>query len=198
MPGGTIIPMHCDITQANDVEATLKAVEERFGRLDVAVNNAGIGLPRKRLHEIELDEWERLMTVNLTGMFLVMKAALPRMIASGGGSCINIAFTAAFRATALAAPYCASKGGVLQLTRAAALEYVGDNIRVNAICPGTARTPLLDRHPPEVVAQLTARIPMRRLAEPEEVASLALFLASDEARYITGQGHLIDGGRLAG
>lgn len=197
-PDGTIIPMHCDIAEPSEVEDTIKAIEARFGRLDVVVNNAGIGLPRKRLHEIDMEEWDRLMTVNLKGMFVVMKAALPRMIAGGGGSYINMASTGAMRATALAAAYCASKGGVLQLTRAAALEYVRDNIRVNAICPGTVRTPLLDRHPEEFVAQMAARIPMQRLAEPDEVASLALFLASDEARHITGQGYVIDGGRFAG
>ncbi|MCK9541463.1 MAG: SDR family oxidoreductase [Novosphingobium sp.] len=197
-PSGQIVPLHCDVTETDGPERAVAEVEARFGRLDILIYNAGIGLPRKRLHDVAPDEWERLTAVNLTGLFLTMKAALPRMIATGGGSCIAVASTAAYRATALAAPYCASKGGVLQLVRAAALEYVEDNIRVNAICPGTVRTPLLDRHPPEFVEQLAARIPMGRLAEPDDIAGLATFLASDEAAYITGQGYVIDGGRFAG
>ncbi|WP_016744865.1 SDR family NAD(P)-dependent oxidoreductase [Rhizorhabdus wittichii] len=197
-PTGSLTPLHCDIAEADGPEQAVATVDARFGRLDLVVNNAGIGLPRKRLHEIDLDEWQRLMDVNLRGTFLMMKAALPRMIRSGGGSYINIGSTGAYRASALAAPYCASKGGILQLTRAAALEYVEDKVRVNAICPGTVRTPLLDRHPPEFLDQLAARIPMGRLAEPDDIASLAVFLGSDEASYITGQGYVIDGGRFAG
>lgn len=196
--GANLHPLHCNIAEEDGASVALAEVRQRFGRLDIVVNNAGIGLPRKRLHEIELAEWQILMDINLRGAFLLMKAALPLMIESGGGSFLNIASTAAYRATALAAPYCASKGGVLQLTRAAALEYIGDNIRVNAICPGTVRTPLLDRHPPDFIAQLAARVPSGRLAEPEDISNLALFLASDESSYITGQGYVIDGGRFAG
>ena len=117
---------------------------------------------------------------------------------TGGHQAAVFAAEAAHRATARAGAYCASKGGVLQLTKAAALEYIGDGIRVNAICPGTVRTPLLDRHPPEFVAELSARIPAGRLAEPDEIASLAVFLASDQSAYITGQDYIIDGGRSAG
>lgn len=197
-PTGSLTPLHCDIAEADGPEQAVATVDARFGRLDLVVNNAGIGLPRKRLHEIDLDEWQRLMDVNLRGTFLMMKAALPRMIRSDGGSYINIGSTGAYRASALAAPYCASKGGILQLTRAAALEYVEDKVRVNAICPGTVRTPLLDRHPLEFLDQLAARIPMGRLAEPDDIANLAVFLGSDEASYITGQGYVIDGGRFAG
>jgi NAD(P)-dependent dehydrogenase (short-subunit alcohol dehydrogenase family) len=120
------------------------------------------------------------------------------MIASGGGSVILVASTSSYRATATSGAYAASKGGVLQLARAAALEYASDGIRVNALCPGTTETPLVLRHPPEFLAALKARIPLGRLASPVEIANLALFLASDEASYVSGQGYVIDGGRFAG
>jgi len=186
----------CNLSDPDSVTRLGESLSRRS--LDIVVNNAGVGIARARLHEIELDEWDRLMAVNLRGAFLLMKACIPLLLANGGGSFINIASIAAHRATARAGAYCASKGGVLQLTKAAALEYIGDGIRVNAICPGTVRTPLLDRHPPEFVAELSARIPAGRLAEPDEIASLAVFLASDQSAYITGQDYIIDGGRSAG
>ncbi|HSV84655.1 MAG TPA: SDR family oxidoreductase [Ramlibacter sp.] len=196
--GRPIFPMHCDIADQGSVQRVVDDVMRRHGSLDVVVNSAGIGIARKRLHEVEPEEWDRLMAVNLRGSFLLLRAALPAMMASGGGSVILVASVSSYRATAMAGPYAASKGGVLQLARAAALEYAADGIRVNALCPGTTETPLVQRHPPEFLAPLKARIPLGRLASPDEIANLALFLASDEASYVTGQGYVIDGGRFAG
>jgi NAD(P)-dependent dehydrogenase (short-subunit alcohol dehydrogenase family) len=120
------------------------------------------------------------------------------MMASGGGSIINMASIGSFRASPGSSPYIASKGGQLMLTRTAALEYVQDNIRVNAVCPGVTRTGILDNLPDDLMQTLSERVPMGRLCTPEEVASLALFLASDEASHITGASYIIDGGRSAG
>jgi len=197
-PERPILPMHCDIADEGSVQRVVDEVMRRHGSLDVVVNSAGIGIARKRLHEVEPAEWDRIMAVNLRGSYLLLRAALPAMIKSGGGSVILVASTSSYRATALSGPYAASKGGVLQLARAAALEYAADGIRVNALCPGTTETALVQRHPPEFQAPLKARIPLGRFASPDEIANLALFLASDESSYVTGQGYVIDGGRFAG
>lgn len=197
-PGGRVIPMRCNIAVPEDVERLIALCQERFGRLDILCNNAGIGLPRKRVHEVTLEEWDRVMNVNARGTFSMLRAGIPLMLASGGGSIINIGSVGSFRATAGASPYVASKAALLLLTRAAALEYVNEGIRVNTICPGTIATPMLDKHPQEFIDSLAARVPMGRLGEPEEVAALAAFLASDESGFITGQAYIIDGGRCAG
>ncbi|SCW81198.1 3-oxoacyl-[acyl-carrier protein] reductase [Sphingobium faniae] len=180
------------------VERLPAQLAERGAIPDIVVNNAGISTHRAKVHEVPLEEWQRLMTVNLQGAFLLMKHCIPLMLAHGGGSYINMASITAYRATAGTGVYCATKGGVLQLTRAAALDYVEDNIRVNAVCPGTVYTDMLRAQPADFVEMLETRVPAGRLAWPDEVAGLVLFLASDDSRYITGQGYIIDGGRSAG
>ena len=126
-----------------------------------------------------------------------MKHTLPLMLESGGGSIVNMASIGSFRATPGSAAYITSKGGLLMLTRTAALEYVNDGIRVNAVCPGVTRTEILAKVSEEFQQMLTARVPMGRMGTPEEVAALTLFLASDEASYVTGAAYVIDGGRGA-
>ena len=195
---GRIVPIHCDVTREGDIAQLIGTCKDRFGRLDILCNNSGIGLTPKLLHEASPEDWDRVMGVNARGAFLVTRGALPLMIDTGGGSIINIGSVASHRATAGTAIYAASKGGLLMLTRATALDYVADSIRANIICPGTLATPLLDKHDAEFVNALSARIPMGRLGEPEEVAALAAFLASDDASYITGQSYIVDGGRCAG
>lgn len=195
---GEVVPFHCDVSQPDQVAALVEFCRARYGRLDVLCNNAGISNPPTPLHEITLEQWDRVMNVNVRGAFLVLKHAIPLLLASGGGAVVNTASIGSFRATRGSGAYITSKGAIKMLTQVAALDYVGDNIRVNAICPGTVQTPMVEAASPEQRAFLTARTPMGRLATPEEVAALALFLASDEASHITGASYLIDGGRSAG
>ncbi len=195
---GVVVPMHCDVSREEDIVAVVAECRRRYGRLDVLCNNAGIGGARKRIHELSMLEWDRVIDVNVRGAFMVLKHCLPLMLESGGGAVVNTASIGSFRATPGSSAYITSKGAMMMLTQTAALEYVKDNIRVNAVCPGTIETPILDGATPETMAMLLSRIPQGRLGKPEEVAALALFLASDEASHITGQGYLIDGGRSAG
>lgn len=188
----------CDVSDSEQVRELFAHCRERHGQLDILMNNAGIGIKDcPRLHEMSLEQWDRVMDVNQRGAFIVMKHALPLMIDSGGGSLINTASVGALVATRNASAYLSSKGGMLMLTRAAALEYRDDNIRVNAICPGMTRTSIFDGITENRMEALLARSPARMI-EPEEVASLALFLASDEACAITGATYVIDAGRTAG
>jgi NAD(P)-dependent dehydrogenase (short-subunit alcohol dehydrogenase family) len=196
---GEIFTHRCDVSVPEQVAATIEVCRQRYGRLDVLCNNAGYGSkPNTRIHEVDLADWDGVMNTNLRGAFLVLKYAIPLMMTSGGGSIINMASIGSFRASPSSSPYIASKGGQLMLTRTAALEYVQDNIRVNAVCPGVTRTGILDNLPDDLMQTLSERVPMGRLCTPEEVASLALFLASDEASHITGASYIIDGGRSAG
>lgn len=195
---GEVLPFHCDVSREQDILAAVSECRRRYGRLDVLCNNAGIGGPRKRIHEYSMEEWDQVMNVNVRGAFAVLKHCLPLMMESGGGAVVNSASIGAFRATPGSSAYITSKGAMMMLTRVAALEYVKDNIRINAVCPGTIATPILDGIPSEFMDMLVARVPQGRLGLPEEVAALALFLASDEASHITGQGYIIDGGRSAG
>jgi NAD(P)-dependent dehydrogenase (short-subunit alcohol dehydrogenase family) len=196
--GGSIETLHCDVSDPVQVEALFAHCKQRHGRLDVLVNNAGIG-PRTPVptHEVEVAEWDRVINVNQRGAFLTMKHALPLMMAAGGGSIINTASVGAFAATKNSIAYLASKGALLMMTKAAALEYREHNIRVNALCPGMTRTAIFEGLSEERMAALQARTPARMI-EPHEVASLALFLASDESAAITGTAQVIDNGRTAG
>jgi NAD(P)-dependent dehydrogenase (short-subunit alcohol dehydrogenase family) len=197
--GGDVTAFRADVSRPQDVEAMLQACKQRFGRLDILCNNAGTGGPAGvRIHELELDEWDRVMGTNLRGAFLTLRAAIPLMLASGGGSVVNMASVGSFRASPGSSPYISSKGGLLMLTRTAALEYVQDNIRVNAVCPGMTETSILSSLSPEQMAEMNKRSPLGRMNTPEEVAALTLFLASDESSGITGAAYIIDGGRCAG
>ncbi|MFJ4452825.1 SDR family NAD(P)-dependent oxidoreductase [Pseudomonas sp. NPDC089392] len=188
----------CDVSDPAAVEALFAHVHARYGRLDVLANNAGIG-PTQRVptHEVTLTDWDRVIDVNQRGAFLMMRSALVLMMTSGGGSIINTASVGAFSATTNSIAYLASKGALLMMTRAAALEYRPHRIRVNAICPGMTRTSIFEGLSDESMASLLART-SARMIEPHEVASLALFLASDEAAGITGAMQVIDDGRTAG
>jgi NAD(P)-dependent dehydrogenase (short-subunit alcohol dehydrogenase family) len=195
---GEAIAMPCDVADGAAIGRVVDAVVDRFGGIDVLVNNAGIGNPRRvRLHEQPPEDWDRVMAVNVRGVYLMLRAVIPHMLARGGGSIVNMASTGSFRATALSSPYITSKGAVLMMTRAAAVDYAGDNIRVNAVCPGTTNTDILAGSSAETIDMLVARSPQGRLGEPEEVAALVAFLASDEAPHITGASYIIDGGRCA-
>jgi NAD(P)-dependent dehydrogenase (short-subunit alcohol dehydrogenase family) len=196
---GEIVVYACDVSQPDQVAALGEFCRKRYGRLDVLANNAGIGgESNKRLHEVSIESFDRVMSVNVRGAFLVLRQAVALMLESGGGAIVNMASIGSFRATPGSGAYITSKGALLMMTRTAALEYVKDNIRVNAICPGVIRTAILDDAPPELMQTLQARVPQGRMGTPEEVASVALFLASDEASHVTGASYFVDGGRGAG
>lgn len=194
---GRIFATTCELGDPAEVARVFGEGQERFERIDIVVNNAATAISPAPLHEVSVADWDRLMQINLRGGFLIIKEAAPLMMGHGG-AIINIGSTASFRATPGSGPYAASKGGLVMLTRSAALDYAKHNIRVNALCPGTTDTPRLERLGGERIAELAARIPLGRLASPNDVAALATFLASDEASYITGQAYLLDGGRFAG
>ena len=196
---GDVVGFRADMSDPAAVTAAMEACRARFGRLDILCNNAGTGsAPGIRIHEVALEDWDRVMNTNLRGAFLVMRGAIPLMLACGGGSIVTMASIGSFRATPGSSPYISSKGGLLLLTRTAALEYARDNIRVNAVCPGLTHTAILDSLSEQQLAELAAQLPLGRMNTAEEVASLTLFLASDEASGITGASYVIDGGRGAG
>ena len=184
----------CDVSEEGDVQRLFEVCRDRFGKVDLLVNNAGIsGAPARRVHECEPADWDRVFAVNLRGAFLVLRAALPLMLTTGG-AIVNTASVAAFRSRPGFAAYTASKAAVAMLTRQAALEYADDGIRVNGVAPGLIDTPLVQDLPPAIRADAAARIPLGRLGTPEEVAALVTFLLTGAASYITGQIYLIDGG----
>jgi NAD(P)-dependent dehydrogenase (short-subunit alcohol dehydrogenase family) len=196
---GEVVPHVCDISQPDEVAALGEFCRKRYGRLDVLANNAGVGGDsNKRLHELSIESFDRVMNVNVRGAFLVLRQAVALMLDSGGGAIVNMASIGSFRATPGSGAYITSKGALLMMTRTAALEYVKDNIRVNAVCPGVIRTAILDNASPELLQTLQARVPQGRMGTPEEVAAVALFLASDEASHVTGASYYVDGGRGAG
>lgn len=189
----------CDMGNESSIKSAVQQTIDDFEKIDVLVNNAGIGPPKRALlHEQPPEDWDRVMSVNVRGVYLMKHAVIPHMLANGGGSIINMASTGSFRATAMSSPYITSKGAVLMMTRATAFEYAKQNIRVNAVCPGTTNTEILSNSSPEMIEMLVSRSPQGRLGEPEEVAALVAFLASDEAPHITGASYIIDGGRCAG
>jgi NAD(P)-dependent dehydrogenase (short-subunit alcohol dehydrogenase family) len=185
-----------DITSEPGVRSMCEDIVETFGSLDILVNNAGI-LGTSPTEELDLDAWERTLSVNLTGAFICCKAALPLMRAQRYGKIVNISSLAGESGGIMVgADYSASKGGLLALTRKLALEVAAFGINVNAIAPGTTRTPMSDALPEEDRAALVAKIPLGRLGEPEGIAYAACFLASDEASFITGATLDVNGGLL--
>jgi NAD(P)-dependent dehydrogenase (short-subunit alcohol dehydrogenase family) len=200
--GGTCVSMAVDASLPADVEGMIARAVERYGRVDILCNNAGIGSITDVV-DCDPDEWDRVMTVNVKSVYLGCKYAIPRMIEQGGGVIVNTASVAGMVGIVKRASYSASKGAVIALTRQVAIEYVEQGIRVNCICPGTVDSPwvgrLLDQTDDPVAARsnLVARQPMGRLGTPQEIAKAALYLASDDAAFITGTGLVIDGGLTA-
>lgn len=200
--GGTCQGMAVDASQPDQVRAMVERAASDYGAIDVLCNNAGIGSTTDVV-ECEPDEWDRVMTVNVRSVYLGCKYALPHMVRQGKGVIINTASVAGMVGVPKRASYCASKGAVIALTRQVAVDYVKQGIRVNCLCPGTVDSPwverLLAQAEDRVAARqaLEARQPMGRLGTPEEVAAAALFLASDEAAFITGTGLVLDGGWTA-
>ena len=185
-----------DVTDAHAWRAVVEAVEQAYGGIDVLVNNAGVQV-RSVGVEVQDGEWDLVTAVNQHGVFLGMQAVIPSMVELGGGSIVNVASVAALVGLRGSLPYQGSKAAVLGLTRGAAAAYGPDNVRVNAICPGLIVTAMTQSADAEAVARMTAQIPLGRDGRPEEVAAAVVFLASDEAAYITGIALPVDGGYVA-
>ena len=196
--GTEIATRRCDQAEEAQVEETVAECVARFGRIDVLCNVAGI-LRFDHTHELPLAEWSRVIGINLTGTFLVCREALPHLLATRG-NIVNVASTAGMTGHPWAAAYAASKGGVIAFTRSIAVEYAGQGVRANAICPGSIETPITKAFhvPAGANPKLVRRImPLTGFAGPEKVANLAAFLASDEGSHITGEEIRIDGGALS-
>ncbi len=198
--GGNAAFTVVDVTAADQVEGMVRAAVENFGGLDILVNNAGIWTPG-RVVELSEEDWDRVMDVNVKGVFLCSKYAIPEMIKGGGGSIINMASVGGFIGSTNYGAYNASKGAMVLLTKNIALDYAGDNIRVNCVCPMLTDTQMAadiiqaqDGEPESIRKVYERRIPLGRLGKPEDVACGALYLASDESSYVTGTSLFIDGG----
>ncbi len=191
--------VHVDVTNKEQVDALFKTAKDTYGSVDIAFNNAGISPPDDdSILDTELDAWRRVQEVNLTSVYLCCKAALPYMLEQKRGSIINTAsFVAVMGAATSQIYYSASKGGVLSMSRELGVQFAREGIRVNALCPGPVNTPLLKElfaKDPERAARRLVHVPMGRFGEPEELASAVLFLASDDASFITASTFLVDGG----
>lgn len=200
--GGEALFVRCDVSKTRDVQRMVQKTVETFGHLDYAVNNAGIPGMHKSIVDYPEDIWNRVLDINLTGVWLCMKYEIPQMLKQEGGAIVNIASIAGLAAHTGAAPYIASKHGVIGLTKAAALEYAKEGIRINAICPGITDTPLIENARSEVPEEVKKvfsgeTTPMARIALPEEIAGAAIWLCSNAASFVTGHALVIDGGMLA-
>jgi NAD(P)-dependent dehydrogenase (short-subunit alcohol dehydrogenase family) len=196
--GGTARAVRCDVTDPSAIKALVDGTVKEWGKLDVAVNVAGIG-GFKRTTEVTLEEWNRMIAINLTGPFLLCQAVLPHVLASNG-SIINVGSVAGLKSHPYSAAYCASKGGVVNMTRALAVEYGRKGIRINCVCPGGVETPMIQQFSlPDGVNQsaLAKIMPLGRFGQPQEVAGTIAFLASDDATYINGAAIVVDGGMIA-
>jgi cyclopentanol dehydrogenase len=197
--GGQVAYVHLDVTSAADWERAVAAAESRFGRLDVLVNNAGVG-GGSLIEDTTEAAWDRGMDVNAKGVFLGTKAAIPAMRRAGGGSIVNISSQLGMVGMERSSPwYQASKGAVRTLTKATAVQYARERIRCNSVHPGPVVTPMTEarRHDPGHYEYMVSRIPMGRYGEPDEVAYGVLYLASDESSFVTGSELVIDGGWTA-
>ncbi|MGE3772876.1 MAG: glucose 1-dehydrogenase [Gammaproteobacteria bacterium] len=190
----------CNVTDAASVAALVAHAVAEYGRLDCAVNNAGVETRNAKLAEHDDDEFDRAVAVNLKGAYLCMKHELKQMLAQGGGAIVNVASVAGLGGAPTLAGYAASKHGVMGLTRSAAIEYATRGIRVNAVCPSYTNTDMVQRmltDKPNLRAALVNASPMKRLGEPEEIGLAIAWLCSDESSFVNGQGLALDGGLTA-
>lgn len=200
--GGAALPIATDVSQESDIESAVARAMAEFGRIDVVFNNAGI-IRRTTAPETTVEEWDRVFGVNVRGIFLMCKHVVPLMAAAGGGSIINTGSGWGLKGGARALSYCASKGAVVNMTRALAIDHGPQGIRVNSVNPGDVNTGMLRdearqlaQDADEFLAEAADR-PLRRMGEPEEVASAVVWLASDESSYVTGAALVVDGGGIA-
>jgi NAD(P)-dependent dehydrogenase (short-subunit alcohol dehydrogenase family) len=202
--GGDALFIACDVRHLGDCSKVVQKTLDTFHKIDILFNNAGIACPHRTVVNTSEEEWELTMDVNAKGVYLMSKAVIPHMIEKGGGVIVNTASIWGLVGGNNAAPYCASKGAVVLLTKAMALDHASQNIRVNCICPGSVDSPMLRRVMETMGGGEKARTifatkhPMKRVSQPQEQARAALFLASDDASFITGAALAVDGGRSAG
>lgn len=198
--GQRAVACHVDVARDTDVEAMVDLAIQQFGRLDVLCNVAGITGPRASIEEILEEDFDRVISVNVRGLLLTMKHALPHLIESGAGSIVNISSTAALIGMPGLAVYAATKGAAISVTRVVAVEYASRGVRANVVCPGGIETPIVAEHMaknPAAVEKQLAAIPAGRLGQPEDIARAMLFLASDASSYVNGAIIPVDGAQTA-
>jgi NAD(P)-dependent dehydrogenase (short-subunit alcohol dehydrogenase family) len=196
--GGRALAVRCDVTRSADVKAALDMTIETFGRLDFGFNNAGVEQPVTPAADLTEAEWDRILDIDLRGVFLCMKYEIPLMLKQGGGAIVNTSSGAGVKGIAGQAAYCAAKFGMIGLTKAAALDYAKSNIRVNAVCPGFVDTPMMQRFTGGTPAGRQMVIdsePVGRPATAEEIAAAVVWLCSDAAAFVIGHAMVIDGGQ---
>ena len=195
--GGKAEAFECDVSDWDQVSDTVKAVHERFGRIDVLYNNAGY-LVRGTVLDVSPQDWDNVQAANVKGTYLMSKAVIPLMAAQGKGAIVNTGSTSGMGGDRANAPYDAAKAAVINLTKAMAVDHAAAGIRVNCVCPGPTATPIVMRMSnEETQAAMKRRVPLGRYAHPTEIARVAMFLASDDASFITGEAIRVDGGLLA-
>jgi len=189
-----------DVSKGKEVEAMIKKIIDKFGKLDYAANNAGIEGDQGSIIDQTEENWDKVVAIDLKGVWLCMKYELPHMLKNKYGAIVNTASVAGLAGFAGISPYCASKHGVVGLTRTVALEYAKTGIRINAVCPGVIKTPMIDRFThgdPEAEKGMMAMEPVGRLGKPEEIAEAVVWLCSDSASFVTGFPMAVDGGFMA-
>ena len=197
--GGEAVFQATDVTQEADVAAAVARALDTYGRLDAAINNAGTTGPSNATADYSLEDWNRVLALNLTGVFLGLKHEIPALVAQGGGAIVNTSSGAGLVGFAGLPAYVASKHGVIGLTRAAALEYVKAGVRINAVCPGSTRTPMLEGFmggDPAIERAMANSAPIGRLARPVEIAEAMVWLLSDAASFVVGHAFAVDGGAV--
>ena len=189
--------IRCDVSSDTDVQKCVNEVIEKFGHIDFLVANAGIGGGPNKAHEVSVDEWNKVIGVNQTGIFLMNKYVITEMLKTGGGAIVNTSSMYGLVGTTMSFAYSASKGAINQMTRSLALTYARDNIRVNAVAPGYVDTPILAEVPKDMKDAMANQLPVGRLGKDTEIANLICYLLSDDATFITGAIVPIDGGFTA-
>jgi len=192
------LAVRCDVTRTGDVKAALDRTVETFGRLDVAFNNAGVEQEEAATAQLAEEVWDRVIDIELRGVFLCMKHEIPLMLEQGGGAIVNTSSGAGVKGFPMGAAYVAAKHGVIGLTRSAALDYAQANIRINAVCPGIIETQMMDRvtgDTPEGRQQVISQEPIGRMGKPEEIAEAVLWLCSEAASFVVGHAMVVDGGQ---
>nr|ABZ10145.1 putative short chain dehydrogenase [uncultured marine microorganism HF4000_APKG10H11] len=201
--GGNAIFIKTDVSNEREVDEMIKMVVGKFKKIDILCNNAGI-VGTGTICDTDTEEWDRIMNVNMKGVFLCIKYVIPVMMKTGGGSIVNLSSISGLTAFPSLTAYSASKAGVILITKTVAIDYGKHNIRVNAICPSNIETPMFEElleglpDPNQARKNLLDMIPMKRFGTPEDVAKIALFLASDESSFVTGEYIMVDGGNIAG
>ncbi len=196
--GTRALAVRCDVKQTEEVKAALDKTIEAFGRLDFAFNNAGSEQPMTATADLTEQEWDRIVDINLRGVFVCMKHEIPHMLRNGGGVIVNTSSGAGVKGFKGQAAYAAAKHGVIGLTKSAALDYASQNIRINAVCPGIIETSMMDRFTggtPEGRQRVIAQEPVGRMGKPEEIAAAVVWLCSDPAAFMIGHAMVIDGGQ---